>query len=33
MKLHIDDTANVGVLEMRAKSRRLQSEHGCTSLS
>jgi replicative DNA helicase len=28
MKLHIDDTANVGVLEMRAKSRRLQSEHG-----
>ena len=28
MKLHIDDTANVGVLEMRAKSRRLQAEHG-----
>ena len=28
MKLHIDDSANVGVLEMRAKSRRLQSEHG-----
>jgi replicative DNA helicase len=28
MKLYIDDTANIGVLEMRAKSRRLQSEHG-----
>ncbi len=28
MKLFIDDTANIGVLEMRAKSRRLQSEHG-----
>jgi replicative DNA helicase len=28
MKLHIDDTANIGVLEMRAKARRLQSEHG-----
>jgi replicative DNA helicase len=28
MRLFIDDTANVGVLEMRAKSRRLQSEHG-----
>src|SRR5262245_32917603 len=27
MRLFIDDTANVGVLEMRAKSRRLQSEH------
>jgi replicative DNA helicase len=28
MKLFIDDTANIGVLEMRAKSRRLQAEHG-----
>jgi len=28
MKLYIDDTANVGVLEMRAKCRRLQAEHG-----
>jgi replicative DNA helicase len=28
MKLHIDDTANIGVLEMRAKARRLQKEHG-----
>jgi replicative DNA helicase len=28
MKLFIDDTANIGVLEMRAKARRLQSEHG-----
>ncbi len=28
MRLFIDDTANVGVLEMRAKSRRLQAEHG-----
>jgi replicative DNA helicase len=29
MKLHIDDTANIGVLEMRAKARRLQSDqHG-----
>jgi replicative DNA helicase len=28
MKLYIDDTANIGVLEMRAKSRRLQAEHG-----
>src|SRR6186997_2560257 len=27
MKLYIDDTANISVLEMRAKSRRLQSEH------
>src|SRR5215510_5370563 len=25
MRLHIDDTANIGVLEMRAKARRLQS--------
>src|SRR6187402_3475076 len=27
MSLFIDDTANIGVLEMRAKARRLQSEH------
>jgi replicative DNA helicase len=28
MRLHIDDTAGIGVMEMRAKSRRLQAEHG-----
>jgi replicative DNA helicase len=28
MRLFIDDTAGIGVLEMRAKSRRLQAEHG-----
>ena len=28
MRLFIDDTANIGVLEMRAKSRRLQVEQG-----
>ena len=27
MRLFIDDTANISVLEMRAKARRLQSEH------
>jgi replicative DNA helicase len=32
MKLHIDDTANIGVLEMRAKARRLQKEHGLNLL-
>jgi replicative DNA helicase len=32
MKLFIDDTANIGVLEMRAKSRRLKSEHGLSLL-
>jgi replicative DNA helicase len=32
MKLFIDDTANIGVLEMRAKSRRLKSEHGLSML-
>ena len=32
MKLYIDDTANIGVLEMRAKSRRLKSEHGLSLL-
>src|SRR5829696_3498171 len=33
MKLHIDDTANIGVLEMRAKARRLKSEHGLNLLA
>lgn len=28
MRLFIDDTANIGVLEMRAKARRLKAEHG-----
>jgi len=28
MTLHIDDTPNLSVLEMRAKARRLQAEHG-----
>jgi replicative DNA helicase len=28
MQLFIDDTANIGVMEMRAKARRLQAEHG-----
>ena len=32
MKLFIDDTANIGVLEMRAKSRRLKAEHGLNLL-
>jgi replicative DNA helicase len=32
MKLYIDDTANIGVLEMRAKARRLKSEHGLSLL-
>src|SRR4029450_13801847 len=32
MRLFIDDTANIGVLEMRAKARRLQSEHGLNLL-
>ncbi len=32
MRLFIDDTANVGILEMRAKSRRLQAEHGLNLL-
>ena len=31
--LYIDDTANAGVLEMRAKARRLQSEHGLDMLA
>jgi replicative DNA helicase len=32
MKLFIDDTASIGVLEMRAKSRRLKAEHGLSLL-
>jgi replicative DNA helicase len=32
MALFIDDTANIGVLEMRAKARRLQAEHGLNLL-
>ena len=32
MKLYIDDTANVSVLEMRAKARRLKAEHGLSLL-
>jgi replicative DNA helicase len=32
MRLHIDDTASIGVLEMRAKARRLQAEHRGLSL-
>jgi replicative DNA helicase len=27
-RIYIDDTASIGVLEMRAKARRLQAEHG-----
>src|SRR6187402_2383075 len=33
MRLFIDDTATIGVLEMRAKARRLQSEHGLSMLA
>ena len=32
MRLFIDDTANIGVLEMRAKARRLEAEHGLSLL-
>src|SRR6188472_1342867 len=32
MRLHIDDTAGIGVMEMRAKARRLKSEHGLNLL-
>jgi replicative DNA helicase len=32
MRLHIDDTANISALEMRAKARRLKAEHGLTLL-
>ncbi len=33
MRLFIDDTANIGVMEMRAKARRLQAEHGLSLLA
>ena len=32
MRLFIDDTASIGVLEMRAKARRLKGEHGLSLL-
>jgi replicative DNA helicase len=32
MRLYIDDTANIGVLEMRAKARRLKAEQGLSLL-
>jgi replicative DNA helicase len=32
MRLFVDDTAAIGVLEMRAKARRLQAEHGLSLL-
>src|SRR5215203_5638230 len=32
MRLFIDDSASIGVLEMRAKARRLQAEHGLSLL-
>jgi replicative DNA helicase len=32
-QLFIDDTAGIGVLEMRAKARRLQAEHGLSILA
>ena len=32
MQLFIDDTSNIGVMEMRAKARRLQAEHGLSLL-
>jgi replicative DNA helicase len=32
MRLFVDDTAGIGVLEMRAKARRLQAEHGLSLL-
>jgi replicative DNA helicase len=32
MRLFIDDTAGIGVLEMRAKARRLRAEHGLSLL-
>jgi replicative DNA helicase len=32
-RLFIDDTAGIGVLEMRAKARRLQAEHGLSVLA
>jgi replicative DNA helicase len=32
MQLYIDDTSSIGVMEMRAKARRLQAEHGLNLL-
>src|SRR5688572_20253357 len=32
MRLYIDDTASIGVMEMRAKARRLKAEHGLSLL-
>jgi replicative DNA helicase len=32
MRLFIDDTSTIGVMEMRAKARRLQAEHGLSLL-
>ena len=32
MRLFVDDTVNIGVMEMRAKARRLQAEHGLSLL-
>jgi replicative DNA helicase len=32
MQLFIDDTSSIGVMEMRAKARRLQAEHGLSLL-
>ncbi len=32
-QLYVDDTAGIGVLEMRAKARRLQAEHGLDVLA
>lgn len=32
-QLYVDDTAGIGVLEMRAKARRLQAEHGLSLLA
>lgn len=32
MHMFVDDTANIGVMEMRAKARRLQAEHGLSLL-
>ena len=33
MRLHIDDTAGIGVMEMRAKARRLSPSTACTCWS
>jgi replicative DNA helicase len=32
-QMYVDDTAGIGVLEMRAKARRLQAEHGLSVLA